>query len=165
MSNSILEQGSTVLAFSRRALLGISEDIPADKLTYQPFPGANHALWIQGHLASTDDYFLTALGRRKSELPAAWGALFGMGSSPAADARKYPALSEVRDALARCRESLLGWFRSLSASQLDAALPDDLKGFAPNHVGLMFSLAWHEGLHTGQLSAIRKSLGLKPKFG
>lgn len=67
MSLPTLEHGLSVLGFSRRALLGISEDIPASKLTFQPFPGANHALWILGHLAATDDYFLTTLGARKSE--------------------------------------------------------------------------------------------------
>jgi hypothetical protein len=31
-----------------------------------------------------------------------------------------------------------------------------------NLAGLLFRLVWHEGMHYGQLTVIRKSLGLQP---
>ena len=34
--------------------------------------------------------------------------------------------------------------------------------FAANLGMLMTSIAWHEGLHAGQLTVVRKSLGLAP---
>ena len=51
------------------------------------------------------------------------------------------------------------------AAAIAQPLPDDIKGFAANHATLMTTLAWHEGLHAGQLTIVRKSLGIAPKFG
>ncbi len=44
-------------------------------------------------------------------------------------------------------------------------LTDDLQSFAPSHAALIPTIAWHEGMHIGQLTVIRKSLSLDPVFG
>jgi len=165
MSNPALDAGLNVLAFSRRTLLNIAEDIPADKLCYQPFAGANHALWILGHLANADEYFVAELTKKPMPKFEKTKGLFFMGSKPGPNAKDYPSLSELKNYLASARESLVGYFKSLSPAQLVAPLPDDWKTFAPTYGELMFSIAWHEGMHTGQLTTIRKALGLPPKMG
>ncbi|HRX85345.1 MAG TPA: DinB family protein [Phycisphaerae bacterium] len=165
MSNPMVEGGMTVLAFSRKALLGMLEDVPEEKWTHQPVTGGNHAAWIIGHIASTDNFFLTAVAGRESKLPAEWNELFGMGSTPTAELERYPAPAELRDKLAALRGDVLEWYGSLDERQAQAPLPEDLKMFAPC-VGLLGnSMAWHEGLHTGQLTVVRRSLGIGPKFG
>jgi len=165
MPNSLLEAGLGALAFSRHALLEIASDIPGDKLCHQPFPGANHAMWLLGHLANADEYFVSELGKKPARKFEETKGLFFMGSRPQPDPSVYPPIEEVKAYLASAREGLIGWFKSLPESQLAAPLPAEWKTFAPTYGQLMFSIAWHEGLHTGQLSAIRKSLGLAPKFG
>jgi hypothetical protein len=165
MSESLLVSGLEVLAFSRKNLLEIAEDIPRDKLCYQPFPGANHALWIMGHLANSDEFFVAELGKRPGANFEQTKALFFAGSKPTPHLKDYPPLEEIKSYLSAGRESLVSWFKSLSPAQLAAPLPENWKPFASTYGALMFSIAWHEGLHTGQLTAIRKSLGLSPKFG
>lgn len=165
MSSQLLKQGLAGLEFARSATLGFLEDIPGDRLTHQPAPGCNHALWIMGHLASTDDYFLSSLAKKPSGIPEEWSKLFGMGSKPVADAKAYPPVAEVRSKLSGRREDLIAWLKSMSEDQLLSPLPEELRRFAPNYAGLCVSLAWHEGLHAGQLTVIRRSLGLEPKFG
>ncbi len=64
MPKLVLTNGVAMLEFARRVTLGLLEDIPEDKLFYQPFPGANHAIWIIGHVAWDDSFFLTALAVR-----------------------------------------------------------------------------------------------------
>ncbi|KPK45852.1 MAG: hypothetical protein AMK72_10460 [Planctomycetes bacterium SM23_25] len=64
MPKLVLTNGVAMLEFARRVTLGLLEDIPEDKLFYQPFPGANHALWIIEHVAWDDSFFLTALAVR-----------------------------------------------------------------------------------------------------
>ena len=43
------------VGFSRAMTLGLLEDIPEDKLSYQPTPRGNHAIHVTGHLTVTDD--------------------------------------------------------------------------------------------------------------
>ncbi len=160
-----LSTGLATLEFSRSNLLSFMEDIPADQMCHQPVEGGNHTLWIAGHLAQTDDFFLTALAGRAPACPASYRTLFGMGSQPVNDPAAYPCLDDIKAQLDARRTDLVAWLKSLSLDQLAAPLTGDLAGFAPAHVALAGALAWHEGLHTGQLTFIRKSLGIGPKFG
>ena len=165
MSNPVFESGIAALKFARQTTLGLLEGVPEEKLTHQPCVGANHALWIVGHLGYTDLMFLIHVGKKSIESPENWPKLFGMGSAPKPDASAYPALGKLKDTLADNREALLAWFASMSADELAKPLPNDFKSFASNHGMLMTSLAFHEGLHAGQLTVIRKSLGIAPMMG
>jgi uncharacterized damage-inducible protein DinB len=165
MGSQLLETGLAALAFSRKATLGLFEDIPDSKICHQPFAGANHPLWTLGHLACTDEFFLKELAGRPYNNPDEWPKLFFMGSKPTPSARDYPPVSEVKAALDQNREVLVGWFKSMSDTDLLKPIEGDLATFAANRAVLMSTIAWHEGLHAGQMSAIRKSLGLAPKFG
>ena len=165
MADLVLESGLNVLAFARHATLGFISDIPPDKLHHQPTEGGNHALWILGHLAVSDDLFLSKLGGTPAKCAEDWFKRFGMGSKPSPNAKDYPPVAEVKDHLAARREDLLVWFKSMDEAKLRESLPAGWTEFAPTYAGLMFSMAWHEGLHGGQLTIIRKSLGLAPKFG
>lgn len=165
MSSQLVESGLTVLAFSRKTLLGMLEDVPEHQWVHQPIPHANHAAWIAGHLAHTDHYFLTAVAGQPASIPAEWDELFGMGSAPTADAARYPSPTELRDYLGSLRQTLQAWFAGLDERDANASLPEELRMFAPTVGALTHSLAWHEGLHTGQLTVVRKSLGIAPKFG
>jgi uncharacterized damage-inducible protein DinB len=165
MANSVLDSGLSALAFSRRFLLQLLEDIPEDKLCHAPSPGANHACWVMGHMVTTDDYFLATVGGKSPNVPEGWRELFAMGSKPSANRADYPSTDELKSAMSDRREALLLWFKSMDAATQAEPLTGDLTGFAPNKAGIMFTLAWHEGLHTGQVSSIRRSLGMPPKLG
>lgn len=163
-TNSTLENGLAALTFARRVTSGLLEDVPEDKLLHQPFPGANHAMWILGHIACADDWFMRTLGPRPSQLPEGWDELFGSGTSLRTDAAAYPPWTQVLDQSAARREELVAWFRSLTETELGQALPETLRPFGTTYGVLISTLAWHEGLHAGQLSVVRKSLGLAPRF-
>lgn len=60
------------------------------------------------------------------------------------------------------REALLGILDELSDEDLGNKTPPGSPDFLPD-IGSVFETAiWHEGLHSGQLSMIRRSLGHKP---
>jgi uncharacterized damage-inducible protein DinB len=160
----LLENGLFRLDFARRVTLAMLEDVPFDRWCLQPVAGGNHAMWIAGHLAATDDFFLVNVGRRTSALPEGWTGLFATGSKPVADLDAYPAPEVVMAQLAARREDLQSWFRSLTEAELRTPLPAGMR-FAANLAELMPSVAWHEAWHGGQLSLVRKALGLAPKFG
>jgi len=164
MASNVIENGLAALKFARDATLGFLEDIPADKVLHQLTPGGNHALWITAHIALTDDDLLSGVGGRDRKCPENWTRLFGMGSKPVGDAGAYPAYDEIKQSLHERREELTAWFKSMNESQSAAPLPKDFEFFAPNHAALASSLAWHEGMHAGQLTMIRRDLGIGPKY-
>ena len=154
------ESAKAVLELARRSTLKMVDDIPAEKFCHKPVDGANHALWVLGHLAVTEDWFASTLANRESVIDESWGPLFGMKSEPSDDPTIYPSIDEIKSALERARQSLLTGFESLDEQQLQGPVPEELEGFAPNVGGAAYTLAWHEGFHAGQLSAVRRSLGL-----
>jgi uncharacterized damage-inducible protein DinB len=162
------------LRFARSGFMRVLEGIPADKLTSLPAFAvesgggtiANHATWIVGHLATTDDWFMQQMGAASElELSAAWHELFGGGSKPEDDASKYPPIDELVSAMQAQRERLVQWFSERSEKELAAASPEKWAKYAPTVADFAFFLAWHEGYHGGQLSVVRKCMGLAPAFG
>ncbi len=165
MSQLAKDSGLAALAMSRKTAFEILEDIPEDKYCHQLVEGGNHALWIMGHLAHADDFFLTTFKPRETKLSQSWHDLFGMGSKPVADKTAYPSMTEIKDMMATHGEELANWFGSMTDDQLQSELPEDWRTFAPSFAALMSKIAWHDGLHTGQLTMIRRNLGIAPKFG
>jgi uncharacterized damage-inducible protein DinB len=159
-TSALFETGKAALDLSRRCTLKLVDGIPPDKLCHQPVPNANHALWVLGHLACSDDFFATTLGNREPVIDAKWAELFGMGSKPTDDPGAYPPLEEIKAGLERAREAMLEAFRSMGEQKLQSPTPDDWQAFAPTYAAVMASAAFHEGFHAGQLSAVRRSLGL-----
>lgn len=164
MSELTRATGLAALGFARDKTVELLKSVPDDKWLHQPFAGANHAMWIAGHLAHGDDVFVTSLKPAESRLPEIWGKLFGPKSKPAGDAALYPSVEEMMNHLAHTRETLATWFNSLSDAQLRSPLPEGFTKFATSFAALMGTLAWHEGLHTGQLTVVRKSLGFEPLY-
>ena len=154
-----------VLAFARQATLAFLGDIPEDKLCYSPVPDGNHALWLIGHLTRTDDSVQSKLGGTPARCPAGWDKLFGMGSKPSPRASDYPPFAELKQQFAARRDDLIAGFKAMDAVKLVEPLPADYLRLAPNYAGFMAWLAWHEGMHAGQLRLIGKGLGKPPKFG
>jgi hypothetical protein len=108
---------------------------------------------------------LVALGGREATLPESWASLFGPGSDPSDDAAEYPSAADVLYQLSAQRDALTAWFREMDSQRLRQPLPPNWARFGATHAVLMNTIAWHEGLHAGQLSVVRKSLGLAPRFG
>jgi uncharacterized damage-inducible protein DinB len=165
MANGRLDIALGALGFSRRVTTQLLEDIPPDKLTLQPVSGANHALWVLGHLGAADAYFLKEAARQETPDLDRWLSLFFMGSKPMPRLTDYPPVPEVRRLFDGARERLTEWAGTLSEAQLSAPLPEAIKDFGASHAHLLGNLAVHEGLHAGQLTIIRRALGLAPKFG
>jgi uncharacterized damage-inducible protein DinB len=149
---------------ARRGLLGLIEDLPADKWCWQPFKDANHVTWSVGHIATVDNLAIEVLtGAKPSPLPP-HAELFGPGSKPLADPAKYPTRDEVLAYAKAQRERLLAALDAASDESLTREMPSQWKSIWPDVRSMLLSLAWHEGFHVGQIAAVRKALGLKPKF-
>lgn len=151
------------LRFARGATELLIKDIPEDKLCAQPGSGRNHVMYVVGHLACTDDFFLKEFGGKPFALPEAFHKMFG--DTPTSDASKYPPFAEVKKAFNERREAVIKWFEGMSEEQLNAPTPEKWQKYAPTMRDVAFFAAWHEGYHGGQISAARPAFGLGPALG
>src|SRR5262245_41139411 len=106
----------SLLQFVRSVSGMMLKDFPESKFTYQPSPTDNHALWVLGHIAMTDAWIAGLVGAPGISTPETYQPLFGQGSKPVSDPKKYPAVSEVRGLFEKNRAALLAWLEKAPES-------------------------------------------------
>ena len=133
---------------------------------YQPVPGANHPLWIMGHLALADNRFAGRFREETDQKSDAFVDAFWIGSTPVADPAAYPAVVEVRAYFDDRRKNLLKVIDQLTEDELLAPLepvPENHPMFpAPSQGSWLLYAAAHESTHVGQLTVCRRGLGQAP---
>jgi hypothetical protein len=132
--------------------------------THQIAPGTNHALWFAGHMATADNFFVGMIDPSKKRDLDDWDKHFGMGSKPTSDPDIYPPVAEILDVMRERRTVLLEILGKMSDADLDKSTPPGTPEFCPDYSSIFEMATWHEGLHAGQISMVRRALGHKPVF-
>jgi hypothetical protein len=130
----------------------------------QVVPGTNHALWFAGHMATTDNYFISRVAPGREKQLEGWDKLFGMGSKPTNDPDDYPPVAEVLDAMRERRGVLVELLRGRSDLELVGPPAAGASDFLPDLATIYEMTTWHETLHLGQVTVVRRSLGYGPVF-
>jgi uncharacterized damage-inducible protein DinB len=162
MAEPLRDQLLAAFDWTDKAVEDLFDAIPADEFLHQPCAGANHALWTLGHLATVNQYFLKTLAGRDGALFENYKAMFFAKSKPSPDADTYPPIDVIRGYFKTSRTAFRSWVESLTDEQLTGPAPEEFQKFAPTLGNILMRLLWHEGMHYGQLTVIRKSLGLTP---
>ena len=123
---------------------------------------SNHALWFVGHMATTDNFFISLLAPEKAEPRAHYQELFALGSTPSPNLEDYPPVDEVRAYMDERRQTLLQILDRLSDAEMATKTPEGTPDFLADYGQVFETAIWHEGLHSGQLTMVRRSLGHKP---
>ncbi len=146
---------------ARRMTLGLVEHIPHEQWTLQPVPGMNHVSWTLMHLLIAEDWGPTALGDPRRP----WGEIYDVlvGRGPVPDG--WPEPDAILAALEASHARFLHALSGISDADLDRETSGAIAEYAPTLGTVLDSHIWHEGFHCGQLSVIRKSLALPPRFG
>ncbi len=148
------------MEFCHRMTVSAFKDWPADKVCAQAEGQPNHLLWTVGHLAMTYQWFANLLDGRPKSYPERYEALFGFGTKPTSDASQYPSLDEVRRVFDESYARILAAAQATSDADMPGAPLGESGGFVSNRLDVILKNAWHDGWHTGQLSVLRKFLGL-----
>ncbi len=148
--------------FSERLLAAFHT--PAEWL-HQVHPRANHPLWFAGHMGVVDDFMLSLVAPERALARADFQERFGMGSQPSADPNDYPPVDQVLAFMRERRQALLAALDSLDESQLNHPTPKGAPSFLPDYASAFQTAAWHEGLHTGQMTVVHRALGNPPLVG
>jgi hypothetical protein len=148
------------MAWSRGFVESLLNGITDDQLIVRPGGTGNHALWIMGHYAVTDDQILAMMTGESETLPETFAKRFTAGSEPIDDVAAYPTRHELTTTMRSTRERMSAWVASLPESDWGTATPEALAPFATDAISVPFAIAAHDLFHAGQLATVRASLGL-----
>ncbi len=148
---------------SRDWTLKLIADLEDGDWTFQPADGLHHALWICGHLASSQQtlVLMRVLGHAKAHEE--FVAHFPHGDGvKSASAHAYPSATAVRDTMAAIHGDVLDGIRSMSAEHLGEPCGGPGGAAHPHYTtkrGAILHCARHEAFHAGQLALIRRLIG------
>lgn len=137
------------------------DDLKPAEFEHQPFPGVNCVAWILGHLALTDRRILGLFGADLPPLPAGFDVPFKTTKQPAAEQKGFGDPKELVAAFDLYRTKLIDAVAAATPDALNAALPNPV-GPATTVGEAAAFMAVHVGLHAGQVTLIRRSLGYPP---
>ena len=127
-----------------------------------PTPGANHAAWIVGHIACSEDSIVAAITGAAQRLPDAMHELFKGGSKCVADAARYPARRQIDDLFRNARAHTVDVLQKFDEKRWDAPSPEGWDENLFPTLGTMWALqATHPFWHIGQLTVCRTALAKK----
>jgi uncharacterized damage-inducible protein DinB len=144
------------LAMVRRLV----EDLTPDELNAQPIAGLNSIAWILGHLTVVDRRQLEALGMPLPPVPDDFATKFSPTRVAATAQSGLGDPAQLAQQFVQTRQLLIVAVDDCTEESLKAATPPHAF-FSTREEALVF-MATHTGLHTGQVSAIRRALGKPP---
>lgn len=148
----------------------LSEKLLADfhsrqQWVHQVHPGCNHALWFAGHMANSDNFFLSLVAPQQSIKLDGFAPRFGMGSHPTNQPDDYPPPAEVLETMRERRRTLMEVLDGMSEDDLSTPTPAGSPDFLTDFAAVFEMANWHEAMHAGQLSVTRRALGHQPLSG
>lgn len=138
----------------------------------------NHVAWCLGHLALTMHRaaekldpapipaadFIDTKGRSEHRGDARRFSTesVAFGSTPAGDAARYPSFARCQEIYNNAIDRLAAAVRGATDAQLDAVTA---WGPSETPIGLLCArMAFHNGMHTGQIADLRRALGIGSVF-
>lgn len=136
----------------RKALDGLTRE----QLFAMPGTDSNPLIWIAGHLTTGRGLLASLLG---AEWQDPWAGAFRRGSS-SKDVSQFPSAEEILNEWTAVSHRLADAFPKITAEQLSAQAKDGAPSFDGTVGGAVAVLTFHEGYHMGQVTYLRKWLGL-----
>jgi hypothetical protein len=134
-------------------------DLSDADLLVRPAPGANHAAWQLGHLATAEARMVAGAKGVAPELPAGFADRFKKDAAGSDDASAFPKKQELLDIFAKVRRASIEWAKTLTSQQLDQDAPETIRAFCPKVGHIPGVLAEHAAMHLGQFQVLRRKLG------
>jgi len=162
-ATTVRDQVLAFVKFTHGYLSGKAGSIPDEHACAQSGCAQNHRLWTYGHLAVSDEWFAGLLDGKPRTTPESWDPLFNMGSKPTNDPHTYPPLADVKTAFERAHQRVILAIQSHNDASLMEMVKEDTGGFVTTRLDVAMKCAWHHGWHLGQITDLRRGLGLMTK--
>jgi len=151
------------LAETRNWLMMLLADFSGSDWTFQPAPGVQHALWLCGHMASSQNTLLFQRCLGRSEIDPEIGRHFRPGELvKSAKEYAWPSSGAVLTAMHALHEKSLAAVRGMSDAMLAEPAYGKDGGKHPHYdtkFGAISHMDRHEAFHAGQIAMLRRLLG------
>jgi hypothetical protein len=159
----------TAMELARGMTLAGIDGLTDEEMMFQPKPGMNHALWLLGHISTSESGLILHACTGKSLLPGGWGEKFGIKSQPVGDAGSYPSKEEVLGVLAKTHAAAMEYVSGLAEEDLDktpvgiARFPAGVQAKFGTVAKCIAGHITHESSHAGQMAVLRRLMGKQPR--
>ncbi len=128
-----------------------------------PTEGANHAGWILGHIATSEDWAVSKIVGCEKRILESLHDRFRGGAPCVPDASKYPSRKEIDELFRNTRAATIEALQTSDEGTWDDPSPEGL----PRELFPTIGSAWgmqgtHQFWHIGQLAVCRTALKKKP---
>ncbi|MBX3422146.1 MAG: DinB family protein [Pirellulaceae bacterium] len=162
----MFESEANLNRFLRQYLKLVTSDLSEEQLDQAPISGFHSVRWILCHLAIAGDMGLLMAGRNKHS-PSGWRKAYGPGSDGQIHPQFRPTKQEALSLLTEIYEDLSGAVQMCSPDMLNQAHQLELlkqSVLQTNQHLLAHLLTTHFAVHLGQISTLRRQLGLPHLF-
>ena len=152
------------MRFVRRRTLASLDATTEEVADITPEGFLNNIRWNLGHIYVSQESLLARFSGTDAQLPDKYHQLFNGGTSPAEWPETIPSLQELRQRLELQTERLIDTYEGRLFEEGEE--PFNLGGgvvFRTLDEVLNFTV-WHEGLHQGTISALKRSQGVEKLF-
>lgn len=153
------------LTRARGWTMSLIADIDESKWFEMPAPGVGHVAWQLGHLAVSQIALVhnRCLGKPTDAcIDPKLREIFGKGSTPVADAGKYPPIPEIKALFDKTQNEVIETIRKMSDAELDAPAGTEPHPLFSTKGGALGTAAMHEAFHAGQIAMSRRIWGRQP---
>jgi uncharacterized damage-inducible protein DinB len=144
-----------VLRLNTKLFRNCLDGLTDEQAAVRPSPGTNSAAFIAAHVADSRYFILKVIGDAR---PSPLGPYL-KGAKGIDDVKQCPPLAETLAAWTAASHAIRDRLAALTADELDASLTTRLPA-VQTVLGVLAFLVQHDSYHIGQLSLLRKYVGL-----
>ena len=154
------------LAVGQYLIEKFTGDLTDEEFFTAPVSGANHAGWVLGHIAVSEDSLCAVATGSDKRIPEATQKLFGGESECSNERSKYPSRKEIEELYRRTRAHTLEALKSFDEGKWDDPSPEGWPKEVFPTLGSMWSMqGTHLFWHIGQITVCRQALKKKRVLG
>ena len=135
------------------------DDVTEDEMLVRAVPGSNHLAWQLGHLVASERSLLDAIGADVPDLPEGFAEKHGRENTGSDDPSDFLTKAEYFELMQQMHDAADAAIDKTDEADLDVPTPENLRGFFPTVGSVLLMAGSHEMMHTGQIAAIRRTLG------
>ncbi|MHC4697205.1 MAG: DinB family protein [Planctomycetota bacterium] len=137
-------------------------DLSDEEYFHPATPGTNHAAWILGHIAVSEDSLVSMITGQAKRFPQAVHDLLGPSSTCESDASKYPSRSELDEMFRNSRAHTVEALQTFDEGKWVDPAPEGLpKQFFWTAGAVWGLIGFHQFWHIGQLTTCRTVMNKK----
>ncbi|MGD8451102.1 MAG: DinB family protein [Phycisphaerae bacterium] len=158
------EATRSTIEFCHHVTISYLDNLTDAELLVRSVPGTNHIAWQLGHLITSEQHMIAAIGDEMPALPEGFAEAHSPESATSDDPAKFLAKDGYLALMEKMRAGTLAALAARPEADFDKPAPESMRAFAATIGAVYMMIGAHELMHAGQFVPIRRKLGRKPLF-